>query len=98
MNVIGKSGLKRIVRKHPQVESELLAWYKAARNATWNSLADVRTVFPTADLAGKVLIFNILRNELRLISVAAFQYQRLYVKALLTHKEYDRKEWTKWAR
>lgn len=81
--------------KHPQAESELLAWYKAARNATWNSLADVRSVFPSADLVGGVLIFDILHNELRLIAVAAFKYQRLYVKALLTHKRYDRKEWMK---
>lgn len=86
------------MRKHHQAESELLAWYKAAHNSRWNSLADVRIVFPTADLVGKVLVFNILRNELRLIAVVAFKFQRLYLKALLTHKEYDRKEWTKWAR
>jgi hypothetical protein len=24
--------------------------------------------------------------------------QRIFVKALLTHKEYDRKEWMKWAK
>jgi mRNA interferase HigB len=98
VNVVSKSGLKRMIRQHPQAESELLAWYKAARNATWNSLAGVRSVFPTADLVGRVLIFNILRNDLRLITVAALKYQRLYVKALLTHKQYERKEWMKWAR
>lgn len=95
---MSKSGLKRMIRQHRQAESELLAWYKAARNAVWNSLADVRSVFPTADLVGRVLIFNILHNELRLIAVAAFGYQRLYLKAWLTHKQYDRKEWMKWAR
>jgi mRNA interferase HigB len=98
VNVVSRSGLKRMIRQHPQAESELLAWYKAARNATWSSLADVRSVFPTADLVGGVLIFDILRNDLRLIAVAAFNYQRIYVKALLTHKQYDRKEWMKWAR
>ena len=98
MNVISKPGLKRLIRKHPQSEAELLAWYKAARHASWNNLADVRTMFPAADLVGRVLIFNVLHNELRLIVVAVFQHQRLYVKALLTHKQYDRKEWMKWAR
>jgi mRNA interferase HigB len=98
VNVISKPGLKRFIRKHPQAEAELLAWYKAARHASWNNLADVRTVFANADLVGKVLIFNVLHNKLRLIAIAAFPYQRLYLKALLTHKEYDRKEWMKWAR
>jgi mRNA interferase HigB len=87
-----------MIRHHPQAEFGLLAWYKAARSAPWNSLADVRSVFPAADLVGRVLIFDILHNELRLTTVAAFKYQRLYVKALLSHKQYDRKEWMKWAR
>jgi mRNA-degrading endonuclease HigB of HigAB toxin-antitoxin module len=26
-----------------------------------------------------------------------YNVQRIYVKALLNHKEYDRKEWMKWA-
>jgi mRNA-degrading endonuclease HigB of HigAB toxin-antitoxin module len=27
----------------------------------------------------------------------AFRQQRLYIKALLTHKEYDREVWKRWA-
>ena len=26
-----------------------------------------------------------------------YNLQRIYVKALLNHREYDRKEWMKWA-
>jgi mRNA interferase HigB len=98
VNVVTKAGLRRLIREHPQAEDELLVWYKAARHAAWTNLADVRTAFPKADLVGKVLVFNVLHNDLRLIVVAAFPYQRLFVKELLTHKEYDRKEWMKWAR
>jgi len=53
--------------------------------------------FPSADLVGMVLIFDILHNDLRLITVASWRSARIYVKALLTHKEYDRKDWNKWA-
>jgi mRNA interferase HigB len=98
VNVVSKTGLKRLIRKHPQAERELLAWYKTARHAAWTNLEDVRSAFPTADLIGKALIFDVLHNDLRLIAVAAFPYRRLFVKALLTFKEYDRKEWMKWAR
>jgi mRNA-degrading endonuclease HigB of HigAB toxin-antitoxin module len=48
------------------------------------------------DHARLIAIFNILHNDLRLITVAGGS-QRIYVKALLTHKEYDKKEWMKWA-
>jgi len=31
------------------------------------------------------------------IRLVDFRKQKLYVKAVLTHKEYDRKEWQRWA-
>jgi mRNA interferase HigB len=96
VNVIAKLHLKKLIAKHPQVEDELLAWHKIARAADWASLPDVRRNFPSADLVGMVLIFDISGNRLRLITVASWRSKRIYVKALLTHKEYDRKEWMKW--
>jgi mRNA interferase HigB len=98
VNVISKPGLKKMTAKHPQAEAELLRWYKAAKNARWTSLADVRVAFASADRVGNVLIFNVLHNQLRLVVTVFFPTQRLYIKALLTHKEYERKEWMKWAR
>ena len=34
-----------------------------------------------------VLVFDILHNQLRLITVASWRSKRIYVKALLTHKD-----------
>ena len=98
VNVISKPELNGFVAKHPQAERELLAWHKIARASEWGSLSDVRQNFPSADLVGMVLIFNVLHNQLRLITVVSWRSKRVYLKALLTHKQYDRKEWMKWAR
>jgi len=43
------------------------------------------------------LIFNILGGRFRLIAAFNFRRQNLHVKALLTHKDYDKKEWMKWS-
>ena len=67
------------------------------RASEWESLKDVREQYPDADHVGRVLVFNIQGSRYRLIVTEAFRRQRLYVKALLTHKEYDREEWKKWA-
>jgi mRNA interferase HigB len=75
-----------------------MVWYKVARGSDWESLLDVRRNFPSADLVGMVLIFNIPGNQLRLITVAPRRSRRVCVKALLTHKQYDKKEWMKWVR
>jgi len=98
VNVIGKPELLDLAANHPQSERELLGWFKAARSADWSSLLDVRQSYASADLVGQVLIFNILHNQLRLITVVSWRSKRIYIKALLTHKQYDRKEWMKWAR
>jgi mRNA interferase HigB len=96
--VISKNGLEDLLKgKSSHVVDECWAWFRAARAAHWRSLADVRRSFPDADLVGAVLIFNIRGNRYRLIVTGVFARQALYVKALLTHKEYDRKEWMKWA-
>jgi len=94
--VISKPGLRRLIKKHPQAENELLAWYKSVRAADWSSMKDVRVAFPSADRVGRVLVFNILHNELRLITVESFRSRRIFIKVLLTHKQYDRQEWAKW--
>jgi len=76
---------------------ELSAWYRVARAAAWRGLADVWADFPGADQVGSVLIFDIRHNRYRLITFVVYRKQKLYVKALLTHKDYDREEWKKWA-
>ena len=83
--------------KSADVAAEALAWYKVARAARWESLADVRRNYPSADQIGAVLIFDIRHNRYRLVATVIYRKQKLYVKALPTHKQYDLKEWMKWA-
>ena len=100
MYVISKRGLmKRAESK--KVDSatmnELDAWLRTAHAAAWRNLGDVRDDFPFADQIGSALVFNIRHNRYRLIAFVVYRKQKLYVKALLTHKEYDREDWKKWA-
>ena len=98
MNVISRPGLLDLLRSRSRdVQTEALAWYAVARTADWNSFAAVRKQYPDADLVGKLLVFNIRQNRYRLIVYPVFQGRRLYIKALLDHKEYDKGDWkNKW--
>ncbi len=86
------------MRVDSATREELILWYKRTHAANWIDLLDVHRDFPKADQVGSVLIFNIRHNRYRLITFVVYGKQKLYVKALLTHKEYERKEWMKWAR
>ncbi len=97
MNVLSKPGLLKLAKKHPETLPRLALWYKVARKAEWRGLHQVRREYPSADQVGDVLIFDVLGGNFRLITRVKYDLQRIYVKALLNHREYDRKEWMKWA-
>jgi mRNA interferase HigB len=97
VKVISKRGLLDLGKKHPATVEALRKWYKAAKKADIRSFHAVRETFSTADQVGNVLIFNILGGSYRLIARVNYPAGKLYIKALLTHREYDRKEWMKWA-
>jgi mRNA interferase HigB len=84
-------------RADKTTRAELDKWFRIVRKAQWYSLEDVRTQFVSADRVGSVVVFNIRHNAYRLIVRHQLPGQRLFVKALLTHKEYDRREWLKWS-
>jgi mRNA interferase HigB len=98
VNVISKRGLQLLLEgKSTDVAAEITEWYRIAHAAQWAKLEDVREHYPSVDQVGIALIFNIRHNRYRLITRVEFHKQKLYVKALLTHKEYDRGGWKRWA-
>src|ERR1039458_7562841 len=93
VNVISKRGLRRLLRgKSQDVSEEVASWSKTAMAARWDNIQDIRQSFPDADQVGQVLVFNIRHNRYRLIATVFYRSRTIYIKALLTHKEYDREE------
>jgi mRNA interferase HigB len=45
------------------------------------------------DKVGERFVFNVGGNTYRLIAAIAFAPQLLWVKAVLTHAEYDKGDW-----
>ena len=93
MRVISRRALREFIGQYPNAESSLDQWYRAARRASWRSLADVRRVFPHADQVGRRTVFNIAGNNYRLIARINYRTQKLYVLAVLTHAAYDKEQW-----
>ena len=98
MRVISRGPLRDFAAKHPDAEAPLTAWWKVAQRVTWTTIQDVRTTYPQADAvtlrSGTVLtVFNVGGNKYRLIVRIVYKYRLVYVKAVLTHKDYDRGNW-----
>jgi mRNA interferase HigB len=93
VRTISKKRLREFWTVHPDAREPLLVWYQTAKRAQWRSFADIRKVYRTADQVGKFTVFNIGGNKYRLIAEIIFRYARLYVRHVLTHREYDRGKW-----
>lgn len=95
MHVISRKRLKEAAVRHPELETALDAWFRIAQKASWQNLMDVRNTFANADAVDKWTVFNIKGNKYRLIAEINYRYQRLYIRHVLTHAEYDQEKWKK---
>jgi mRNA interferase HigB len=93
MNVISYKMIRAFLNTRPDADSSLNAWYKAARKASWQNLAEVKQMYPHADLVGRYTVFNIKGNDYRVITRIVYRSQAIFIIAVLTHEEYDKDKW-----
>jgi mRNA interferase HigB len=95
MRVISRKILRQFWHEHPDSEMALARWYKLIEQTNFKSFAELRTIFPTADLVDRWIVFIIGGNKVRLITSAHFNRNRIYIRHVLTHQEYDKGSWKK---
>lgn len=98
MRIITKRRLFDYAKQHPNATANLSAWITVATAAKWQSIADVRNVFPHADLvtvrsSKTVTIFNIAGNHHRLITAIHYNTRSIFILKILTHADYSKDRW-----
>jgi mRNA interferase HigB len=98
MRIIHGGTVKGWAAQFPDAAEALTAWLKVATQATWNSLAEVRQVYPHADpvavASGRtVVVFNIRGNRYRMVTAVHYNRQPIYTLRFMTHAEYSKDRW-----
>jgi mRNA interferase HigB len=93
MHIISRKRLNDFADVHPDARTALEYWYRHMKGHNFASLEEMRTLFPTADKVGKLTVFNLGGNKVRLIAAIHYNRRKVYVRAVLTHKEYDDHRW-----
>jgi mRNA interferase HigB len=93
MHIITRKRLNEFADKYPEVRNALAQWYNLMKQNNFNSFAELRSVFSSADQVGKLTVFNIGGNKARLIAAIHYNRKKVYIRAILTHKEYDEEKW-----
>lgn len=93
MHVITRKRLNEFADRQPESRSALAHWYRLMKKSAFHSFAHLRETFPSADLVGKLTVFNVGGNKVRVIAALHFNRQKVYIRAVLTHPEYDTGAW-----
>ena len=95
MHVITRKRLNEFAGEHPDAQSALEHWHRAMKTHRFASFAQLRETFPSADQVDNKTVFNIGGNKYRLIAAIHYNRARIYIRAILTHREYDKGTWKK---
>jgi mRNA interferase HigB len=92
MRILSKRTLKVFWLRQPRAQGPLETWFRIATEASWSSPSDIKSAFGTSVdfLADNRVVFDIGGNRYRLVLHISYEFQRILVKFVGTHKEYDK--------
>jgi mRNA interferase HigB len=93
MHVISRKRLNEFTAEYPEAGTALAHWYRFSKRTNFSSFPTLKEIFPTADQVGKLTVFNVGGNKVRVIAAIHYNRKRIYIRAFLTHEEYDRGRW-----
>ena len=93
MHVISRKALVDFWYPYPDSQSALLRWFKIVEKSEFERFEDLRAAFPSADKVDDRVVFIIGGNKYRLIAVVHFNRGKIYIRHVLTHRQYDQGAW-----
>ena len=93
MHIITRKALTQFWEKYPDSQTALQRWFKIVQKTDFKNFAQLRAAFPSADKVDHWIVFNIGGNKYRLITSIHFNRNKVYIRHVLTHSEYDRGDW-----
>jgi mRNA interferase HigB len=93
MKIISNSALRAFAADHPQAKAPLQGWRRVIEKNSFANWAELKAAFNAVDKVNELAVFDIGGNKYRLMAYIRFEKQILYIKAVLTHREYDKGAW-----
>lgn len=93
MFVVSHRAIRLFCDRYPDAETPLDRWYRVAKRAEWTSFADGKQSFSTADWVAPHIIFDFGGHKFRLVAEINFRKGVLFIRDIMTHKEYEKGAW-----
>jgi mRNA interferase HigB len=89
MRVISRRALREFWEEHPSAKSAMTAWFKIVKAGAFAEFSTLKRTFGTADYLAPYTIFDLGGNKYRVITLVRYDQQRIYIRHVFTHEEYD---------
>src|SRR5579862_2709566 len=97
VHVVSHKAIRIFCEKYPHARTAMDCWYRVAKRATWSSFAYVKQSCNTADHVAPHVVFDIGGNKYRLIAEMNFTRRVLFIRRIMTRKEYTKGAWKSYA-
>jgi mRNA interferase HigB len=91
MRIVSKKKIVDFCRGNAASKTALEIWYKKVNKAEWEHFSELKRSFPSADFVGNHrVVFNIKGNDFRLIAIVIYISQKVYIRWIGTHSQYNK--------
>ena len=93
MHVIFLKMLRTFWLKHPEAENVLREWHSVVEHTEFKNFNHVREFFNSADYLPPFTVFDVGRNNYRIVVFVRYRLKKVFVQKVMTHRKYD--NWNK---
>lgn len=93
MHVVTHSRITDAQTEHPDSATALDYWYRLAQRGTYRNFAGLKAAFGSVDKVGPLFVFDVGGNKLRIIAAVHFNTGKVFIRHVLTHRDYERGAW-----
>jgi mRNA interferase HigB len=89
MHIISLKMLREFWHIHPEAEQLLREWHTIVEHTDFKNFNHIRQFFNSADYVKPYTIFDIGGNNFRVVVIVQYKFKKIYVRKVMTHREYD---------
>lgn len=93
MHIITRKRIAEAALGHPDCATALLGWHQVMKCGSFANFASLKAAFGSIDKVGNLYVFDIGGNKLRLMAAIHFNTGKVFIRAVLTHRDYDKGNW-----
>ena len=93
MRIITHTRIVEAQQRFPESAKALDYWYRLMKRGRYANFAELKAAFGSVDKVGPLWVFDVGGNKLRLVAAVHFNTRKVFIRHVLTHRQYDQGNW-----